>query len=255
MDILQKLSLKLTTVLSAIILLMGSAVADNNQDELVKGVMLSPPPGPFFKGASSITSKKDALVAPIAPIKPVSNLYRQKANSLEFKMHPPKLKKTNLKEPKQVSLSAKKMIAPVMQQSIPELSQKIGDASRNYQIPQDNTKTPILMNSKNAPIWMQRGSFVNQESRAVTNNKNQKNEVNMQYQNYNGMPNMGWSYPVQQYMYVPVPMMIPSVVPQTPLAPSFNYGAAMPFYNNISLGNNDNRAIDRIVIPAQKDNK
>ena len=102
---------------------------------------------------------------------------------------------------------------------------------------------------------MQRGSFANQESNDVTSNKNQRNKVNGRYQNYNGMPNMGWSYPVQQYIYVPMPMMIPSVVPQIPLAPSFNYGAPMPFYNNIPLGSNENRAINKIVIPVQKDNK
>ena len=140
MDILQKRSLKLATVLSAIILLMDSAIADNNQEKLVKDVMLSPPPGPFFKGVSSITRKKDALVAPIAPIKPVSGLYRPKANSLEFKMHSSRLKEINLKEPRQASLAAKKMSAPVMQQSIPTLSQKISDTSKNYQVPQDNTK-------------------------------------------------------------------------------------------------------------------
>ncbi len=260
MDILRKGSLVVTTVVSVVILLMGNAVADINQEKLVTSVKLSPPPGPFFKGTSSIASKKDALVAPIAPLKPVSNLQRPelKANSLEFKMHPPKLKKTDFKEPKLTSPPVKKIIEPVMQQSVPKLLQKISKTPSNHQMPQSHIKKPSLVSSPNAPIWMQRGGLVNQRPNGAINSKSQDGKAGVQYKNYNGMPNMGWNYPhpVQQYMYVPVPMMIPSTVPrQMPLAPSFNYGAKMPFYNNIPLGNNDNRAVDKSVIPVQKEDK
>ena len=255
MDILRKRLLTISTVTSVIILLMGNAVGDSNQKEVTKGMMLSPPPGPFFKGSSSITSKENILVAPIAPTKPTNNLQEPelKANSIEFKMLSPKLKKAELKKPKLISIPAKELIAPVLQQNSPKLVQKIGKAPKNHSMPQSNIKEPSQRSSKSEPIWAQQQRLINQESNVATNSKNQNNKANMQYQNYNGRPNIGWSYPVQQYMYIPVPMMIPPTVPQMPLAPSFR--APMPFYNNIPQGNNDDRAVDRIIMPAQKDNK
>ncbi len=259
MDILRKRLLTISTVASVIVLLMGNAVGDSNQKEVIKGMMLSPPPGPFFKGNSSITRRENVLVAPIAPTKPINDLQKPKlkANSIEFKMLSPELKKAELKKPKLISIPAKKLSAPVLQQSSPKLVQKIGEAPENYSKPQNNIKKPSLISSQNEPIWMQQQGLIHQESNVTTNSKNQNHKTNMQYQNYNEMPNIGWSYPVQQYMYIPVPMMIPSTVPQMPLVPSFRYGAGapMPFYNSIPLGNNDNRTIDKIIMPAQKDNK
>ena len=256
MNILRKQSLLVATVAAIIILLVNNVVADNNLEKTTRGVMLSPPPGPFFKGASAIVSKKGTLVSPVAPPKPVNNLQRPepKANSLAFKMDSPKSEKIiALKEPKLTSLQAKKLIAPVMQKNAPELVQKIGQAPSNLQMPKNHLKKPSLMGSPSAPIWMQGGSLINQNS----NSQSQGNKANIGYKNYNGIPNMGWNYPhpVRQYMYVPVPMMVPSTVPQMPLAPRFNYGAKMPFYNNTPIDNDNNRAIDKSAISVQKENK
>jgi hypothetical protein len=202
----------------------NSAVIVSKEIELgktPKRIMLDPPPGPFFRGEASIASRKNALVAPVAPTKPISNLQtpEAKANSLEFKMVSPLLPK------------------------------KLGSAPIANKMPQNNTKQP-MMNTGNTPIWMQKGNIVNQGSNASMSGMNQGNNANIQNQRV--MPKTGWNYPVQQYMYVPVPMMVPSTMPQMPLAPNFNYGAPMPFYNNAPLNNNTSQAVDKIATPVQK---
>ena len=214
-----------TVVASGMILLSESSIADNK-----KSATLAPPPGPFLNEelpASTLQKKP-----PIAP-----------TQATFLKVKP----KVELKPPvAPLPSSLKPSFGNVKQHEAPKLAHKIHAAPSRVQAPNLSKSMPPspqyktriqAMGPPNVPIWSQKGQGTNlgsSHSKAPLNNNGAVMSNN----------NFGWGYPVQQYMYIPVPLM-PSniVVPQVPAfnrvpAPMPNYWIPTPEANKSSIQKN-----------------
>ena len=238
----------------------GTAISQNDSkknkiiDLPKEDVMLAPPPGPFLNEELSVSVQQKKL--PIAPKAPTQAAHKiqvptNPVNSLSLKATPAQPKnnleaKVELKPPVAPLLSPlKPSFGNVEQHDAPKLSKKIHVAPSGGQAPSLSKSMPSppqyngqpAMISPNAPIWSQKGqgtNFDSNNSRVAPNNSGAVMNNN----------NFGWGYPVQQYMYVPVPMMPSNIVaPQMPIfnrapAPMPNYWVPTPETNKSSMQEN-----------------
>ncbi len=239
----------------------------------VNNIPLAPPPGPFLN--ENVIAAQKYLLAPAAPKAPISLVKTPelRAKSLHFKIAPSLPQKavapkTDLNKPLSPTVLS---IAP----QSPQIDKKIEPASPSGQSPKQAmmpklkaiiapapiepiniTKQPE-MKTTDIPIWAQGGNVAKRGSNSYSNNAIQKNQAVM------GVPNIGWNnnYPVQQYIYVPVPMMPSNMSP--PQMPMFNgnimppsnyWGAPMPPSNapNITIQKESTGSKNA---PMQKGNK
>lgn len=243
---------------------------------LINNIPLAPPPGPFLSGNAVVSAQKTLLV-PVAPTAPISlsKQPEQRANSLHFKAAPVLSKKiveptADLNEP---STSMGTLIAPQLSQSAPQIDQKMKSIPLSSQAPKQVAKPKATvslapappqnmakqpkMKSVDIPIWMQGGSATNQGLNSSADSITQRKQAVM------GMPNMGWNnnYPVQQYIYVPVPMMPSNMAP--PQMPMFNGNIMPPLKdwktpippNNMQNIEMPKESIGEPSAPVQKGNK
>ncbi|MCF6190506.1 MAG: hypothetical protein L3J51_08505 [Cocleimonas sp.] len=230
-----------TVIASGMILLSESSIAEIKKDAM----LAPPPPGPFLNEELSASyQQKKSPIAPKAPTQAAHKVQTPTSpvDSLTLKARPVQPKnnvgaKAELKPPVAPLLSRLKPSFGNMEQPVtPKLIQKTHMPPSGGEIPSLNKSMPFssqyngqipAMSSPNIPIWSQKGQGADlrfNNLRVAPNN----NEAVMSNNNF------GWSYPVPQYMYVPVPMM-PSniVVPQMPVfnrvpTPMPNYWVSTP---------------------------
>ncbi len=211
-----------------------------------KDVALAPPPGPFLNEELSENSQQK-----ITPIAPTQAVYKAQVpispvNSLGLKAIPAQSR---------INLSSKAELTPplaplkpsfwnVKQHNSPKLSKRTREAPSSEQTPNLSKKVPSppqyngqsVMIPPNAPIWSQKGQGTNFKS---NNSRVSPNNSGAVMNN-----NFGWGYPIQQYMYVPVPMMPSTIVaPQMPVfnrtpAPRSNYWVPTPRVNKSLMQKN-----------------
>jgi len=219
-----------------------------------KDVMLAPPPGPFLnEELSASPQRKKSPIAPKAPVQAAHKIQipASPVNSLSLKATPVQPNnnvgsKAKLKPPvAPLSSPSKPSFGNVKQHDAPKLTQKIHAAPSGGQAPDlSKSKPPSpqfngqpAMISPNAPIWSQKGQGTNFGS----NHPKVAPNINGPEMNNN---NVGLGYPVQQYMYVPVPMMPSNIIaPQMPIfnrvpAPMPNYWVPTPAANKPSMQKN-----------------
>ena len=237
-----------TVIASGMILLSESSIAETKKD-----AVLAPPPGPFSN--EELLASAQQKKSPVAPKAPMQAAYKVQTptspeSSLSLKAAPvqPENNARVKIEPKPPVIPLSSPLKPsfdlVEQPDAPKLIQKTQQVPSGEQAPslskgmppapQYNDQAPVMI-PPNAPIWSQQGQGTN----FGTNHPRTA-------PNYNGaaMNNTGWGYPVQQYMYIPVPMMPSNIVaPQMPLfnrvpAPMPNYWVPTPAANKPSIQKN-----------------
>ena len=196
----------------------NNIVSEENNSLPAKAVLLDPPLGPYSKeNILEAGVPKGPITLKEAVIEPKE--IDSKANSVVFEMDAPKYKAENVQKP----------AAPVLTHNPPQR------VENNIAIPlvlNETIKQPI-MNSKAVPAWLKQGYVASQNYNLVSNGMSLSGT-----QNHRAMPYMRQNKPVQQYIYIPVPILIPTVMPQIPSPPSFNYGVPRFFNKNINQKNN-----------------
>ena len=225
------------------------------QDVSKKNIMLAPPPGPFLN--EELSANPLQKKSPIAPKAPTQAAYKvqmptRPVNSLSLKTAPVHPNNNvgamvELKPPVVPLLPpSKPSFGNVKQHDAPKLNRKIHVPPSGGQTPNLSKSMPsspqyngqaLSMSPPNIPIWSQKRQSANlgaNNSRLAPNN----NRAMMNSNNLEG------GYPVQQYMYVPVPMMPSNIVaPQVPVfdrvpAPMPNYWVPAPAANKPSIQEN-----------------